>query len=468
MGRSVLYCEMVSELASLSLIQYYVDDWESPVKQGLLLARDWYLLIDCFGECIRGIAEGEGGNFGLIIDVVVRENLASLPLEMIQLTHMTTEQATIPPLRIALMGTRGIPARYGGFETFAEQLSTRLVARGHQVTVYSRCGFFQKYGALEEYHGVKRRQVPTIFHKYLETPLSGLTTFIDALFQNYDGILLCNAANSPFAPILKLKRTPLLINVDGIERDRAKWNKLGKAWYLLGERASVFLATRLVSDADVIADYYRETYGCESEVIPYGVHPVVRQPGEVLAKFGLRKKGYILYVSRLEPENNALGVIQAYNKLSTDMPLVIVGDAPYAHDYKEQLRAAASKNVVFTGFQFGEAYEEFQSNCYCYVQATEVGGTHPALVESMSYGNCVIANGTPENLEVIGDAALSYSKNNFSQLAEILSNVISNPELAKEYGEKARERALSNYSWDAVVTRYETLLASLVARASGS
>ena len=364
-------------------------------------------------------------------------------------------------MRIALMGTRGIPARYGGFETFAEQLSTRLVARGHEVTVYSRCRFLERYGALEDYRGVKRRQVPTIFHKYLETPLSGLTTFIDALFQKYDGILLCNAANAPFAPILKLKGTPLLINVDGIERDRAKWNKLGKAWYLLGERASVLLATRLVSDADVIADYYKETYGCESEVIPYGVHPIARPAGETLAKFGLRPKGYILYVSRLEPENNALGVIEAYNKLSTEMPLVIVGDAPYANEYKERLRAAATKSVVFTGFQFGEAYEEFQSNCYCYVQATEVGGTHPALVESMSYGNCVIANGTPENLEVIGDAALSYPKNDFTRLSELLANVLSDSALALRYGDKARQRALANYSWDAVVSRYETLLASL-------
>ncbi len=364
-------------------------------------------------------------------------------------------------MRIALMGTRGIPARYGGFETFAEQLATRLVERGHQVTVYSRCGFFDRWGALEEYRGVRRRQVPTIFHKYLETPLSGLTTFIDALFQSYDGILLCNAANSPFAPVLKVKRTPLLINVDGIERDRAKWNKLGKWWYLLGERASVTLATRLVSDADVIADYYRDTYGCESEVIPYGVHPVARAPGEALAKFGLKRKGYILYVSRLEPENNALGVIQAYNQVKTDMPLVIVGDAPYAHEYKAQLRATASGNVIFTGFQFGEAYEEFQSNCYCYVQATEVGGTHPALVESMSYGNCVIANGTPENLEVIGDAALSYPKNDFAKLAELLGQVLSNAEIVAAYGERARARALSRYSWDAVVSRYETLLAAL-------
>ena len=375
---------------------------------------------------------------------------------------MSEPKPTIAPMRIALMGTRGIPARYGGFETFAEQLSTRLVARGHSVTVYSRCRFLDRWGAIEDYRGVHRRQVPTIFHKYLETPLSGLTTFIDALFQSYDGILLCNAANSPFAPILKVKRTPLLINVDGIERDRGKWNKLGKAWYLLGERASVVLATRLVSDADVIADYYRDAYGCESEVIPYGVHPMARPPGEALAAFGLKRKGYILYVSRLEPENNALGVIRAYNQLNTDMPLVIVGDAPYAHDYKAQLRQAASRNVIFTGFQFGEAYEEFQSNCYCYVQATEVGGTHPALVESMSYGNCVIANGTPENLEVIGDAALSYPKNDFSELARLLGEVIADSDLVAQYGEKARARALSRYSWDAVVARYETLLTSLL------
>jgi glycosyltransferase involved in cell wall biosynthesis len=167
-------------------------------------------------------------------------------------------------------------------------------------------------------------------------------------------------------------------------------------------------------------------------------------------------------VSRLEPENNALGVIRAYNQLNTDMPLVIVGDAPYAHDYKAQLRQAASRNVIFTGFQFGEAYEEFQSNCYCYVQATEVGGTHPALVESMSYGNCVIANGTPENLEVIGDAALSYPKNDFSELARLLGEVIADSDLVAQYGEKARARALSRYSWDAVVARYETLLTSLL------
>lgn len=366
------------------------------------------------------------------------------------------------PLRIALLGTRGIPARYGGFETFAEQLSTRLAQRGHTVTVYGRCRLWERWGGREPYKGVRRRKAPTIFHKYLETPLHALSSFVDMLFQPCDAALICNAANSPFAPILFLKGMPFLINVDGIERNRAKWNAFGKLWYLLGERCSVAWASKLVSDAEVIADYYRDTYGCESEVIPYGVHPTVRPAGAVLEQFGLRPREYLLYVSRLEPENNALGVIEAYNRLVTDKPLVIVGDAPYATEYKARLRALASTQVIFTGFQFGAAYEELQSNCYLYIQATEVGGTHPALIESMSYGNCVVVNGTPENLEVIADAGVSFPKNDFGSLADRLGELLVEPATVAQYGAHARQRALDRYSWDAVVERYERLLVGLV------
>jgi glycosyltransferase involved in cell wall biosynthesis len=374
---------------------------------------------------------------------------------------MSSQASQSRPLRIALMGTRGIPARYGGFETFAEQISKRLVQRNHRVTVYGRCRIAEGWGARESISGVERRVTPTIFHKYLETPLHALTSFIDAIFHSYDVILVCNAANSPFAPLLKIRGTPLLINVDGIERNRAKWNSFGKLWYLLGERVSVWLADRLISDADVIADYYRETYGCDSTVIPYGVHPTFRPAGKTLEQFGLAPREYILYVSRLEPENNALGVIEAYKKSNAEIPLVIVGDAPYADEYKAQLRAAANERVIFTGFQFGEAYEEFQSNCRLYIQATEVGGTHPALIESMSYGNCVIANGTPENREVVADAGVVFEKNNFDQLAEHISCLWNNPEKLSAFGEKAKERVLAAYSWDAVVATYEGLFLKL-------
>ena len=371
-------------------------------------------------------------------------------------------------LRIALMGTRGIPARYGGFETFAEQLSSRLVARGHEVIVYERCRFWDRWGARTPVDGVERRSTPTIYHKYLETPLNALTSFIDVLFQRVDAVLVCNAANSPCAPLLKIKGAPLLINVDGIERNRAKWNALGKAWYRLGEWCSVKLATRIVSDAEVIGEYYQETYGIESTVIPYGVHPVRRDPGETLKRYGLDSNRYLLYVSRLEPENNALGVIEAYNNLQTSMPLVIVGDAPYATEYKKKLRAVASDGVIFTGFQFGDAYQELQSNCFAYIQATEVGGTHPALIEAMSYRNCVIANGTPENLEVVGDGGLCFRKNDFWHLKELLQGIIDNPQQMESFAEKAYRRVMAEYSWDAVVSQYEQLFSDLTGKAVGA
>lgn len=370
--------------------------------------------------------------------------------------------------RIALMGTRGIPARYGGFETFAEQLSTRLVARGHEVLVYGRCGVLSKWGAREPIDGVERRDTPTIFHKYLETPLHAFSSAIDLLRQRIDAVLLCNGANAPFAPILKCKRVPLVINVDGIERNRSKWNKLGKAWYLLGEYCSVWMATRIVSDAKVIAEYYKQEHGVDSTVIPYGVHPVRRAAGEVLKQFGLSPGRYILYVSRLEPENNALGVIQAYSALQTEFPLVIVGDAPYADEYKRRLRQAAmGKKVVFTGFQFGEAYQEFQSNCYLYIQATEVGGTHPALIESMSYGNCVISNGTPENIEVVGNAGVIFEKNNFAHLAAILRELLVEPQTVSGFGKKAAARVEQHYSWESVVSQYEQLIGALIEERRG-
>lgn len=370
--------------------------------------------------------------------------------------HVLGEGETVlKEKRIALLGTRGIPARYGGFETFAEEISARLVLRGYDVTVFGRKRFFEKHQGPVEHRGAKIIVTSTIMHKYLETPVHSITSFWQILFSRYDAILLCNAANSPFAFIANLKGIPLLINVDGIERNRAKWNMLGKLWYKLGERCSVWFANRVIADADVIKEYYREAFQKETTVIPYGVHPEKREAGDTLSRFNLKAREYILYVSRLEPENNALGVIEAYKKITTTLPLVIVGDAPYADEYKQQLRTVADERVVFTGFQFGEAYQELQSNCILYIQATEVGGTHPALIESMSYGNCVVANGTPENTEVLGDAGEIYRKNDFDHLTEIVSGLLANPERRKKLGAKAEERALRKYSWDSVVGMYE-------------
>jgi len=364
-------------------------------------------------------------------------------------------------LRIALLGTRGIPASYGGFETFAEELSGRLVERGHSVTVYARRRFFRPKATLT-YLGVEVRYIPTVMHKYFETPLHSLLCFLDLFRRQFDVVLLCNAANSPFAWLVRLRGLPIAINVDGIERLRSKWNSLGRAWYRLGEWCSVKFASRIISDAKVIQDYYAERYMASSTVIAYGATVIRREPGAIHKQFVLTPRKYILYVSRLEPENNALGVIQAYNALGTDIPLVIVGDAPYAKEYQQKLRAEAGPGVIFAGFQFGESYQELQSNCMFYIQATEVGGTHPALVEAMSYGNCVIVNGTPENLEVLGDAGKSYPKNDFEQLTRRMQELVDSSEQEREeLRRRARARAEQHYSWEKVTSQYLKLFGEL-------
>lgn len=360
------------------------------------------------------------------------------------------------PLRIALMGTRGIPARYGGFETFAEELSTRLVERGHAVTVYARRRFFES-APVQTYRGVTVRSTPTIMHKYAETPLHALTSFLDLFRRRFDIVLLCNAANSPFAFLVNFRGIPLIINVDGIERRRSKWNRWGRLWYRIGEQCSVFFADRVVADARVIADYYREQFNTQSNVIAYGATARTLPPGETLSRFNLRPHGYLLYVSRLEPENNALGVVRAFTAKKFGIPLVVVGDAPYAGDYIAKVKAAADQNVIFTGYQFGDAYHELQSNCLLYIQATEVGGTHPALVESMAHGNCIVANGTPENREVLGEAGEFYPVNDFKALADIIARLVEEPSAIERYRGLAKARADSLYRWDRITDQYESL-----------
>lgn len=359
------------------------------------------------------------------------------------------------------MGTRGIPAAYGGFETFAEELGTRLVGRGHRVSVYCRLLPGRRRGE-KFFRGVRLLWTPTLHHKYLETPLHGLTSFVDALFRRFDAALVCNAANSPFVWILRLRGIPVVVNVDGVERQRAKWNLLGRLWYRLGEVCSVLFASRIVADAQVIADYYRAEYSAGAAVIAYGAEAREVSSCETLSRFGLKPARYLLYVSRLEPENNALGVIEAYRRVKTDMPLVLVGDAPFADGYINKLKEAADERVIFTGYQFGEGYRELRAGCYLYVQASEVGGTHPALVEAMAYGNCVLANCVPEHEEVLGQAGFYYPRNDFEKLTELMQELVLDPARVREAGSLARARAAQLYRWDGVVDSYEALISDLL------
>jgi len=363
-------------------------------------------------------------------------------------------------MHVAILGIRGIPANYGGFETFAQELATRLVARGHAVTVYCRPHYVPT--DLGTFEGVRLVHLPTLRHKYLDTVVHTLLSAGHAAVAGYDVVLVCNAANAVFCAAPRVAGTKVALNVDGIERKRKKWNAFGRAWYLMSERLAVWLPHAVVTDAEVIETYYRERYGAASTFIPYGCR-VGRSAGRAtLERLGVEPDGYVLYVSRLEPENNALAVIQAYERTKLNFKLVVVGDAPYAREYIRALKQAAGPRVVFAGGVYGEGYRELQCHALAYVHATEVGGTHPALVEAMGFGNCVLAHDVAENREVLGEAGLFFDARRPATLAALFEQVASSPELVRRYRASAESRALAAYSWDRVTDQYEHLFETLL------
>ncbi len=357
-------------------------------------------------------------------------------------------------MRIALLGTRGIPASYGGFETFAEELSGRLALRGHQVRVYCRERFSEP-----DYRGVRLQFLPTIRHKYLDTLAHTLVSTVHLLAHRVEVALYCNGANAIFTPWPRLFGMPVVLNVDGIERKRKKWNRLAKAWYLVSEWLATFCPTVVVTDAVTIQDYYEQRYGKQTIFIPYGAEVGKTAGVEMLSRLGLEPGRYFLYVSRMEPENHPLEVRQAFERVATPLKLALVGDAPYAQEYIRRVRDTRDPRIVIPGAIYGEAYRELGSHCFAYIHATEVGGTHPALIEAMGRGALVIYRNTPENAEVASDAGVPFEA---GALEAKLRFVLAMSEAEREdLRRRAMERVRERYSWEAVTDAYERLFVRL-------
>ena len=361
-------------------------------------------------------------------------------------------------MKIAILGTRGVPPSYGGFETMAAELGTRLVRRGHEVGVSCRRVAESTSRPVDEsWNGIHRIVLPAIGHKYLETVSHTFLSAIDALRRDFDAVLLCNAANAFVLPLLRAARIPVAINVDGIERRRRKWNVLGRAVYALGETMSAGFADAVVADAEVIARYYREQHGIEPVSIPYGADFPDEEDSDVLQRLGLEAGNYVLYVSRFEPENNPLEVVLAYEKLENAPPLVMLGKGLYAPDLVAELHRHASDRILFPGALYGRDYRTLQRHAMVYIQATEVGGTHPAMIEAMASGGCVLAHDTPENREVGGDAVGYFRLRPVETLSGTLREFLRNPLIREDFRARARKRAEQKYSWERVTRQYEQL-----------
>jgi glycosyltransferase involved in cell wall biosynthesis len=366
-------------------------------------------------------------------------------------------------LRIAMLGTRGVPARYSGFETCVEELGARLVARGHDVIVYCRVPHINYSGA--RYRGMKLVKLPTVRSKHLDTIVHTLLSSLHALVMGYDVAMYFNVGNSPLTWIPRLAGQRVALNVDGLDWKRKKWGGLARQYIRTCERWATRVPQRIVTDSRRVQQYYRERYGVASTYIAYGADPISAPAGPHLERLGLEPRRYVLFVGRLVPENCAHHLVDAFQGLTTDMRCVIVGDAPYAARYIHFLKSTADPRVMFAGYLFGDGYRELLSNAYCFVETSEVGGTHPALLEAMAARICVVVNDTPENLETIGESGFSYSGGvGAAGLRPVLERLLKDPALVMQQAERGRERVRASYSWEGVADAYERLFCDLVAK----
>lgn len=362
-------------------------------------------------------------------------------------------------MKIAIIGTRGIPARYGGFETCAEKISEYLAKKGHKILVTCRKYLYPDRPVFDE--NIRLIYLPSIKGKITDTFSHTFFSILAVLMCSPDVVLIFNSANSPLAMVLKLYGKKIVINVDGMEWKRRKWGIAGRLYFKFASLLSTVVADKIVADSQEIARYYQSVFHCESTYIPYGADIIVSKEPEVLLEFGLKEKTFFFNGSRLEPENNQDLIVREFKKARTNKDLVIAGDVKRKNRYVKKLLAEKNGNIHFVGTIFQkEKYVQLQANSIAYIHGNEVGGTNPALLSAMGCGACILALDVPFNREVLDDCGLYFTKQEGS-LANLIEQVSSNPEKFSFLGEKARERAKRFYQWEDVAKEYEKLFLSL-------
>jgi glycosyltransferase involved in cell wall biosynthesis len=366
-------------------------------------------------------------------------------------------------MRIAIIGTRGIPAKYGGFETFAEEIATRMAERGHSVVVYGRRAYYSESERKRFYKGVRTIYLNALGIRQAETFSSGLMSVLHLLLTGKsEAAIICNCANGFHIPLLKLAGVNVLINVDGLEWQRDKWGRLSKMMHRLAERITVWTGRRnIVVDSAAIGDYYRTRYGIAPHFISYGA-PVLPRPagGDVppaLRRIGVEPGGYLLQITRFVPENNVLPIVEAFRRSPLQKKLVLVGGDTARTPYVRRIAdlAASDARIVLPGFIYdSDDIAALLTHAWAYIHGNEVGGTNPALLQAMGAGNAVLAADTVFNREVLGPDGMFFQKN----AADVREKLARMAQLSKndmlEMGRRAQTRVAARYNWDDVTDKY--------------
>lgn len=359
-------------------------------------------------------------------------------------------------LRIALLGNRGVPANFGGSDTVFEQLGERLAQRGHTVVVYCRKHFSTTDDKF--YKGMERVILPSINKFNLDTLVHSFLSTLHVLFTDKADILNYHGVGNSFVlPLLIFSSKKSIVLIDGPDWKRPKWNCFAKFMLRLSVDFAVWFADEIVSDNVPISDWLLKEFRKKTPIIYYGADFNKVEPGDNLAKWGLKGDDYFLFVAMMVPDKGPDIILEAYSKLRSDKKLLMVGDTHYHKLFFSSLRERYAKNpnIIFTGFQYGNSYKEYMSNANIYVHPFRSDGTSPSLLQALAYGNCVVANSSGETIAAIEDAGVIFDRDSADSLAEKLQHLINKPEEIALYRHRSLKLARRKYDWDEIVKQYE-------------
>ncbi len=366
-------------------------------------------------------------------------------------------------MKIVILGTRGIPSGYSGYEEVSEQLGVRLVQRGHEVTIYCRSPMFKEHPS--SYRGINLIYLPSIQTKSLSTYSAMALSAVHVLFRKFDVLLVCNVANSPFCLLPKLFGKRIAINVDGLEWLRPKWGRLAKRVFRFSAQIAKYTATVIVTDAEAMREHYRKEFNADSIAIAYGANIESPDHPEILEQYNLKPRGYFLIASRLVPDNNADLIVEAFSQVKSDKKLAIAGGVPYKSSFVDKVKRMADERVSFLGhIDNWQHIKELHCNTYAYVHGHEFGGTNPSLLKALGFGNCILALNTPFNCEVLaGGYGILYDKD-VKDLREKMQAIVDDPERQATMARRAPERIREAYTWEHITDQYEALFKQMVQR----
>ena len=361
-------------------------------------------------------------------------------------------------LKIAIIGSRGYPYVYSGYETLVRELSERLVNRGHHVRVYCHSSLFTKKPKFVS--GIELVYTPSIETKFLSQFTNSFFSFVHVCFSKNDVVFVVNSANGPFGLMTKLFRKKTCINIDGLEWLRPKWRGLGSVYFRFASRLSTIFFDEIISDSIEMNKVYKQKFGKKSTVIAYGSTMKTQKNSKILEKFSLINKEYYLIVGRLIPDNNSKIIIEGFLKSNSNKSIVIVGDVSYNDNYSKDIKLLKSKKVVFTGYINNQVdLTALYSNCFGYIHGHEFGGTNPTMINALDLNCQILALDTVFNREMLKNKkAIFFEKKINSIMKSILKFEIDIKSLKTQ---NFKYKLPINYNWDYITKQYLNLFHEL-------